>query len=65
MTHTGLVYKVDSTKIYTIEGNTGAGSNVVIANGGEYSRSGISAILRLSAALEGRNGNSSQTQRRA
>lgn len=34
MTHTGLVYKVDSTKIYTIEGNTGAGSNVVIANGG-------------------------------
>lgn len=34
MTHTGVVYKVDSAKIYTIEGNTGSGSNTVIANGG-------------------------------
>lgn len=34
MTHTGLVYKVDSAKIYTIEGNTSAGSNTVVANGG-------------------------------
>lgn len=34
MTHTGLVYKVDSAKIYTIEGNTNSGSNTVIANGG-------------------------------
>ena len=34
MTHTGVVYKVDSTKIYTIEGNTSSGSNTVIANGG-------------------------------
>lgn len=34
MTHTGVVYKVDSAKVYTIEGNTSAGSNTVIANGG-------------------------------
>ena len=31
--HTGLVYKVDSTKVYTIEGNT-SGASGVIANGG-------------------------------
>lgn len=31
--HTGLVYKVDSSKVYTIEGNT-SGANGVIANGG-------------------------------
>lgn len=31
--HTGLVYKVDSSKVYTIEGNTSAGS-AVIPNGG-------------------------------
>ena len=31
--HTGLVYKVDSTKVYTIEGNT-SGANGLIANGG-------------------------------
>lgn len=31
--HTGLVYKVDSTYVYTIEGNTSTGSGVV-ANGG-------------------------------
>lgn len=34
MTHTGLVTKVDSQYIYTIEGNTGSGDNTVIANGG-------------------------------
>ena len=34
VTHTGLVYKVDSSCVYTIEGNTGAGNDVVIANGG-------------------------------
>ena len=34
MTHTGIVYKVDSAKIYTIEGNTGSGENTVIPNGG-------------------------------
>lgn len=31
--HTGLVYKVDSKKVYTIEGNT-SGASGVIANGG-------------------------------
>lgn len=31
--HVGFVYAVDSTKVYTIEGNTSAGS-AVIANGG-------------------------------
>lgn len=31
--HTGLVYKIDSSKVYTIEGNT-SGANGVIANGG-------------------------------
>ena len=31
--HTGLVYKVDSSRVYTIEGNTSGGS-YVIANGG-------------------------------
>lgn len=34
MTHTGIVYKVDNARIYTIEGNTSSGSNTVIANGG-------------------------------
>lgn len=33
ITHTGLVYKVDETTVYTIEGNTSYGSGV-IANGG-------------------------------
>lgn len=32
--HTGLVYKVDNTYVYTIEGNTSSGDNTVIANGG-------------------------------
>ena len=36
MTHTGIVYKVDSAKIYTIEGNTGSGENTVIPNGGVW-----------------------------
>lgn len=31
--HTGLVYKVDSSKVYTIEGNT-SGASGVVANGG-------------------------------
>lgn len=31
--HVGIVYKVDSSKVYTYEGNTSSGSNV-IANGG-------------------------------
>ena len=31
--HTGLVYKVDSSKVYTVEGNT-SGASGVISNGG-------------------------------
>lgn len=31
--HTGIVYKVDNTKVYTIEGNT-SGASGVVANGG-------------------------------
>lgn len=31
--HTGLVYKVDKTKVYTVEGNT-SGASGVVANGG-------------------------------
>lgn len=37
MTHTGIVYKVDSLNVYTIEGNTGTGSGI-IANGGGVAR---------------------------
>lgn len=32
--HIGVIYKVDAERIYTIEGNTNASSNTVIANGG-------------------------------
>ena len=32
--HIGIVYKTDANYIYTIEGNTSAGSNTVIENGG-------------------------------
>lgn len=35
--HTGLVYKVDSTYVYTIEGNTSSASGV-IANGGTVAK---------------------------
>lgn len=31
--HTGLVYKVDDSRVYTVEGNTNAG-NTLVANGG-------------------------------
>mgnify|MGYP003300447359 CR=1 FL=1 len=34
ITHTGFVYKVDKTYVYTIEGNTSSGNDVVISNGG-------------------------------
>lgn len=36
-THTGIVYKVDSSKVYTIEGNTSSASGVV-ANGGAVAK---------------------------
>lgn len=35
--HTGIVYQVDSARVYTIEGNT-SGYNAVIANGGAVCR---------------------------
>lgn len=46
--HTGIVYKVDSAKVYTIEGNT-SGASGVVANGGgvfkkSYSRKSASIV---------------------
>lgn len=40
-THTGLVWKVDSEKVYTIEGNT-SGASGVVANGGGVCRKSYS-----------------------
>lgn len=37
ITHTGLVYKVDNSKVYTIEGNTSSKAGVV-ANGGAVAK---------------------------
>ena len=37
--HTGLVIKVTSSKVYTIEGNTSGGSNVVANGGGVFEKS--------------------------
>ena len=37
--HVGLVYKVDSTKIYTIEGNTSSAAGVVDNGGGVFMKS--------------------------
>ena len=34
--HTGIVYKVDATYVYTIEGNTSGGSEVVANGGGVF-----------------------------
>ena len=36
--HTGLVYAVDSTYVYTIEGNTSGGSTVVANGGGVFKK---------------------------
>lgn len=41
VTHTGLVYKVDSKKVYTVEGNT-SGTAGVVANGGGVFRKSYS-----------------------
>lgn len=41
MQHTGLVRKVDGSKVYTIEGNT-SGANGVVANGGGVCRKSYS-----------------------
>lgn len=37
--HVGLVYKVDSSKVYTIEGNTSSGPDVVANGGGVFKKS--------------------------
>lgn len=37
--HTGLVYKVDNSKVYTIEGNTSGTSGVVANGGGVFKKS--------------------------
>lgn len=39
VTHTGIVYKVDSTKVYTIEGNTSSAAGVVANGGGVFKKS--------------------------
>lgn len=41
ITHTGLVYKVDNSKVYTVEGNTSSASGVV-ANGGAVAKKSYS-----------------------
>ena len=42
--HTGIVYKVDDTKFYTIEGNT-SGGNEVVANGGGVAKKSYSIAV--------------------
>lgn len=39
ISHTGLVEKVDGSKVYTIEGNTSGGSGVVANGGGVFKKS--------------------------
>lgn len=39
VTHTGIVYKVDSKKVYTIEGNTSGASGEVANGGGVFKKS--------------------------
>lgn len=39
VTHTGLVYKVDNSKVYTVEGNTSGASGVVANGGGVFKKS--------------------------
>lgn len=38
VSHTGLVYDVDGTYVYTVEGNTSGGSNVVANGGGVFKK---------------------------
>ena len=38
-THTGLVYKVDGSRVYTVEGNTSGASGVVANGGGVFKKS--------------------------
>lgn len=39
ISHTGLVYKVDGSKVYTVEGNTSGASGVVANGGGVFKKS--------------------------
>lgn len=39
VTHTGIVYKVDGSKVYTIEGNTSSAAGVVANGGGVFKKS--------------------------
>jgi hypothetical protein len=39
VSHTGIVYKVDDSKVYTIEGNTSGASGVVANGGGVFKKS--------------------------
>lgn len=39
VTHTGIVYKVDNSKVYTIEGNTSSAAGVVANGGGVFKKS--------------------------
>ena len=39
VTHTGLVYKVDGSKVYTVEGNTSGASGVIANGGGVFTKS--------------------------
>ena len=41
ISHTGLVYKVDNTKVYTVEGNT-SGASGVVSNGGGVAKKSYS-----------------------
>ena len=48
--HTGLVYKVDSSKVYTVEGNT-SGASGVISNGGGVCKKSYSLKYELLAGF--------------
>lgn len=45
--HTGIVYDVDRTKVYTIEGNTSGGSGVIANGGGVFKKSYPLDYLRI------------------
>lgn len=60
MQHTGLVYKVDSSKVYTIEGNTSSASGVV-DNGGCVRRKSYSLSYALIAGYGRPNYGSTST----
>lgn len=49
ISHTGIVYAVDSTRVYTIEGNTSGASGVVANGGGVFKKS----YLRTSSYIAG------------